>query len=76
MRELTAVKFLTEYCLSNIDHVLAAWWQLGDDLPVKHNHMRVVDQATRKTGPLKFPDGWPKLLVAYNRPTSQSAAKK
>ena len=71
-----ASKFLTEYCLANIDHVLAAWWQLGDDLLVKYNHMWVYDKATRKRGPLKFPDWWLKLLVEYNQLTPQPAAKK
>ena len=33
-----AAGFLTDYCLANVDRVLAAWWQLGDDLLVKYNH--------------------------------------
>ncbi|MCK7468629.1 MAG: hypothetical protein MZU91_11320 [Desulfosudis oleivorans] len=57
-------------------HVLAAWWKLGDDLLVKYNHMWVFDKATRKRGPLKFPDWWLKLLVEYNQLTPQPAAKK
>ena len=67
---------LTDYCLANIDHILAAWWQLGDDLLVKYNHMWVFDKATRKRGPLKFPDWWLKLLVEYNQLAPQPAAKK
>jgi dipeptidase len=71
-----AAGFLTDYCLANIDRVLAAWWQLGDDLLVKYNHMWVYDKATRKRGPLKFPDWWLKLLVEYNQLTPVPAAKK
>jgi dipeptidase len=71
-----AAKFLADYTLANIDHVLAAWWQLGDDLLVKYNHMWVYDKATRKRLPLKFPDWWLKLLVEYNKLTPQPPAKK
>ncbi|MCK7462082.1 MAG: C69 family dipeptidase [Sphingobacterium sp.] len=69
-------QFLTDYCLANVDRVLAAWWQLGDDLLVKYNHMWVYDKATRKRGPLKFPDWWLKLLVEYNQLNPQPATKK
>jgi dipeptidase len=71
-----AAKFLADYSLANIDHVLAAWWQLGDDLLVKYNHMWVYDKATRKRNPLKFPDWWLELLVEYNKLTPQPPAKK
>ena len=62
-----AAKFLDEYCLTNADRVVDAWWKLGDDLLVKYNHMWVFDAKAKKRAALKFPDWWLKLLVEYNQ---------
>jgi dipeptidase len=71
-----ARRFLTDYSIRNAENVVAAWWKLGDDLLVKYNHMWVYDVATRKRGPLKFPDWWLKLLVEYNQLQPKAQEKK
>jgi dipeptidase len=69
-------QFLTEYCVNNANLVIDAWWDLGDQLLVKYNHLWIYDAKTRKRLPLKFPDWWLKLLVEYNKLTPQPQEKK
>ncbi len=60
-------QFLTDYCLNNANRVIDAWWNLGDQLLVKYNHLWIYDAKTRKRLPLKYPDWWLKELVRYNQ---------
>jgi dipeptidase len=71
-----AGQFLTDYCLSNANRVIDAWWELGDQLLVKYNHLWVYDAKARKRGPMTFPDWWLKLLVEYNKLQPQPQEKK
>ena len=70
-----ASDFLTDYCLGNAQRVVDAWWELGDFLLVKYNHLWVYDVKNRKRSPLKYPDWWLKLLVEYNHLTPQPQKK-
>ena len=69
-------RFLTDYCISNANRVIDAWWNLGDQLLVKYNHLWIYDTKGRKRQPLKFPDWWLKLLVEYNKLSPQPEEKK
>ncbi|MBM3285115.1 MAG: hypothetical protein FJY81_04520 [Candidatus Aminicenantes bacterium] len=71
-----ARRFLTEYCLSNATSVINAWWNLGDQLLVRYNHLWIYDAQTRKRNPLKFPDWYLKLLVETNKLSPQPQEKK
>ncbi len=62
-----ANQYLTDYCVSNAQAVTDAWWQLGDALLVKYNHLWIYDSKTRKRNPLPFPDWYLKLLVETNK---------
>lgn len=62
-----AIKFLTDYCMNNATSVINAWWELGDQLLVKYNHLWIYDVKTRKRLPLKFPDWYLKELIKYNQ---------
>jgi len=70
-----ASDFLTDYCLGNAQRVVEAWWELGDFLLVKYNHLWVYDVKNRKRSSLKYPDWWLKLLVEYNHLTPQPQKK-
>lgn len=71
-----ASQFLTDYCLNNANRVIDAWWELGNHLLVKYNHLWIYDAKTRKRNALKFPDWWLKLLVEYNKLQPQPQEKK
>ena len=71
-----AHKFLTDYCLNNAHRVIDAWWELGDQLLVKYNHLWIYDAKTRKRQAVKYPDWWLKLLVEYNKLQPQPQEKK
>jgi dipeptidase len=71
-----ARQFLTKYCLDNATSVIKAWWNLGDQLLVKYNHLWVYDAKTRKRNALKFPDWYLKLLVETNGLAPQPPEKK
>lgn len=70
-----ARQFLTDYCNNNANKVIDAWWKLGDQLLVKHNHLWIYDTKTRKRKALKFPDWYLKLLVKYNNLVPQEEKK-
>ena len=59
--------FLTDYCLTNADRVVKAWWELGDFLLVKFNHFRLYDPEKRRTGRLRLPDWWNKAVVEMDK---------
>jgi dipeptidase len=75
-----ASAFLTDYCLSNADSVVKAWWELGTDLLVKYNHFSSYDRETRKRNSLEIPEAWKKAVVEYDRlepaPQSKRPARK
>ncbi len=43
-----SIRFLTGYCLENATNVIDAWWQLGDDIWVKYNHLSSYNSETRR----------------------------
>jgi len=59
-----AIKFLTDYSLSNADNIIRAWWNLGDQLLVKYNHFGFYDTERRGTerGKPAYPDWWTKAV--------------
>ncbi|TET84591.1 MAG: hypothetical protein E3J46_10915 [Desulfobacteraceae bacterium] len=62
-----ASQFLTDYCLNNANRVIDAWWDLGDQLLVRYNHLWIYDKKTRKRIRLNYPEWWLKELVKYNK---------
>ena len=71
-----ASRFLTDYCLNNASAVIQAWWELGDQLLVKYNHLWIYDTMTRKRNALKFPDWYLKELIRYNQLVPQPKEEK
>ncbi|MCK4558073.1 MAG: hypothetical protein KAU47_11175, partial [Candidatus Aminicenantes bacterium] len=61
-----AVRFLTDYCLNNANKVIEAWWELGDQLLVKYNHLSIYDTQNRKRSNLPYPEWWVKEVVRYH----------
>jgi len=61
------LQFLTDYCVNNANRVIDAWWELGNQLLVKYNHLWIYDKKTRKRIPLKYPEWWLRELVKYNQ---------
>jgi dipeptidase len=61
-----AIKFVNDYSMNNATNVINAWWELGDQLLVKYNHLWIYDVKSRKRLPLKFPDWYLKELIKYN----------
>ncbi len=62
-----AVEFITDYCLNNANKVIDAWWELGDRLLVKYNHLRIYDSEKRRVGRLIFPEWWLRLIVGHDK---------
>jgi dipeptidase len=71
-----AKEFLTDYCINNANRVIDAWWELGDQLLVKYNHLWLYDIETRKTNNLESPQGWLRELVKYDKLVPQEPPKK
>ena len=58
-----ATQYLTNFCLDNAAKVVAAWWDLGDKLLVKYNHLGYYDPEKRSRGRGKpAPDLWRKAV--------------
>ena len=58
-----AIQYLTFFCLDNAAKVVAAWWDLGDKLLVKYNHLGYYDPEKRSRGRGKpAPDLWRKAV--------------
>jgi len=58
-----AIQYLTNFCLDNAAKVVAAWWDLGDKLLVKYNHLGYYDPEKRSRGRGKpAPDLWRKAV--------------
>jgi dipeptidase len=70
-----AAKYLTDYCLGNASAVVNAWWDLGNQLLVKFNHLWIYDGKTRKRNALPFPDWYLRALVEYNKLKPQEEKK-
>ena len=70
-----AGKYLNDYCLSNAQAVINAWWKLGDDLLVKFNKLWIYDTKTRKRSQLPFPDWYLRMLVETNKLQPQPEKK-
>ena len=62
-----AIRFLTDYCLNNASKVIDAWWELGDQLLVKYNHLSVYNTETRRRSNLPYPEWWVKEVVRYHK---------
>lgn len=71
-----AITFLTDYCISNANSVIHAWWKLGDDLLVKYNKLWIYNTKTRKTERLQYPEWFLRLLVEYDKLIPREPPKK
>ena len=71
-----AVTFLTDYCNTNANSVINAWWKLGNDLLVKYNKLWVYDTKARRMRRLQYPDWFLRLLVKYDKLVPQEPPKK
>jgi hypothetical protein len=56
--------------------VVCAWWNLGDQLLVKYNHLWIYNSKTRERQALKFPAWYLKLLIDHNKIPAQPQEKK
>jgi dipeptidase len=63
-----AAEFLTGFCLNNAQTVVKAWWDLGDKLLVKYNHLGAYDATKRTAGKIKTanPAWWQKAVKALD----------
>ena len=63
-----ATQFLTGFCLNNAQTVIKAWWDLGDRLLVKYNHLAAYDSQKRTAGRIKTasPPWWIKAVKAMD----------
>ncbi len=79
-----AVEFLTDFCVSNANSNINAWWELGDFLLVKYNHFRIYNADKRSIGRVKTPEWWNETVVKQDKlaplpkkkPKIKSKAKK
>ncbi len=63
-----AIKFLTAFSLNNAQNVIKAWWELGDQLLVKYNHLYLYN-AEKRTFQRRFPvysDIWQKAVKVFD----------
>lgn len=63
-----AARFLTGFCLNNAQNVVRAWWDLGDQLLVKYNHLYLynVEKRTYQRRFPVYPDLWQKAVRAFD----------
>ncbi len=63
-----ASDFLTSVCLDNAEDVIRAWWQLGDELLVKFNHLSYynTERRTVERKRMEFPDFWKKAVRIFD----------
>jgi dipeptidase len=71
-----AIEYLTDYCVNNAEKVIDAWWELGDRLLVKYNHLSIYDTKNRKRTNLPYPESWLKEVIKYHNLEPQEPAKK
>lgn len=68
--------FLTDYCINNANRVVDAWWELGNQLLVKYNHLWVYDTVERRTRRLEYPEWFLRLLIEYDKLEPQPEKEK
>jgi dipeptidase len=61
-----AVDFLTDYCNINAEKIIDAWWELGDMLLVKYNHLGQYNAEKRRTSMLEYPEWWTREIIKYH----------
>ncbi len=61
-----AIEFLTDYSNSNAEKVIDAWWDLGNQLLVKYNHLKIYETEQRRIQNLKYPEWWQKAAVEHD----------
>jgi hypothetical protein len=68
---------LTASCLTNARNVVEAWWNLGDDLWVKYNHVMLYNAEKRTSGriPTANPDWWNRAVRAHDVLTESEGKK-
>lgn len=71
-----AKDFLTDTCINYANSVINAWWELGDQLLVKYNHVWHYDPQTRKRSQLKYPDKWLKEIIKSDKLVPQEETEK
>jgi dipeptidase len=71
-----AAEYLTDYCVNNAEKVIDAWWELGDHLLIKYNHLSIYDIENRKRTNLPYPESWFKEVIKYHNLEPQEPAKK
>jgi len=71
-----AIEYLTDYCVNNAEKAIDAWWELGDVLLVKYNHLSIYDEENRKRTNLPYPELWLKEVIKYHNLEPQEPAKK
>jgi dipeptidase len=62
-----AREFLTTYCLNNAERVIKAWWELGDQLLVKYNHLFIYNPETRERKTIQYPDWWLRIIIEQQK---------
>ncbi len=62
-----ATKYLNEYCNNNANLVVDAWWELGDKMLVKYNHLWIYNVKERNREQIEYPEWWLRELVRYNK---------
>jgi dipeptidase len=62
-----AREFLTTYCLNNAERVIKAWWELGDQLLVKYNHLFIYHPETRERETIQYPDWWLRIIIEQQK---------
>ncbi len=71
-----AIEYLTDYCVNNAEKVIDAWWELGDHLLVKYNHLSIYDTTNRKRTNLTYHESWFKEVIKYHNLEPQEPAKR
>jgi len=70
------IEFLTDYCINNANSVVNFWWELGNQILVKYNHLWIYDTEKRKMNRMKYPEWWLRELVKYDELEPQPQKKK
>jgi len=71
-----AIAFLTDYCINNANKVINAWWELGDQLLIKYNHLSIYDTEKRSRTRMKYPEWWLKEVIDYHKLKPREPEKK
>ena len=71
-----AAEFLTDYCLTNANSVVNAWWKLGDDLLVKYRGLWLYNKETRKKELMTYPEDWLREMIKFHKLQPEEEKKK